>query len=141
MKHSTRQQISRAALFVQLTYASMVVLWQLVGVLLVESGARPPGPSASLTTAGLAGSIGVALAFSHKRLPRLFLALSLFSGLSAVLALANAITGEANLWPSIWTRLLGAIINFVGVVGASLAAVSFFSAGASRPNAQPGSPG
>jgi len=114
----------------------MIVLWQLVGVLLIESGARAPGPSASLATAGLAGLIGATLAFSHSRLPRLFLALSLFSGLSAALALANAITGEANLWPSVWTRLLGAIINVVGVTGAILAVVSFANAGASPPKAE-----
>ena len=108
-----------------LAYAGLVALWQIVGVGLIASGGRSPGPSASILGAILAVAMGSGIVFTFGRWPRICLALAGFSGLLAGQALYNAWMGDASLWPSAWTRGLGAAINAIGLAGALLALQSF----------------
>lgn len=110
-----------AELWVQIAWALLSALWNVVGVTLLTWGQPALGPTASL--GGALILIGVAAAFWHafERWPLVYALLTGGAGLLALSAVVNALTGDRALWPSEFWRLAGAALNSVGFVAAVFA--------------------
>lgn len=115
----------RPAFVVQLLYAALVILWQLVGVALMATGRPPLGPTTSLAVAAQVFIIAVVYVIAIQRAPLVFLGISIFAAVAAATAIANALTGDPSLWASDTRRYLSVLVNSVGLVGMILAVVGF----------------
>jgi len=111
----------RPALYVQLTYLSFSLIWNLTGAGLIAAGHAALGPSASIWVALVIALLGVALVIGVNRIPWLYVAVTSITVLGAVIALKDTFTKDATLWPSEFWRLAGAAINAVALIGAAWA--------------------
>ncbi|MEO1935103.1 MAG: hypothetical protein ABGX04_10015 [Myxococcales bacterium] len=103
------------ALRCQLFYAALVILWQISGKVLVALELPSPGPSPSLTIAGIAFLVAGAMVLTANRVPVIFALLALLSGYAAASTIQNAFVADPSLWPSDLARYAGVAINLVGV--------------------------
>jgi len=99
----------------QLFYAMLVMLWQVSGKLLVGLGLPSPGPSPSLTIAGIAFLVAGSMVLTVNRVPVIFALLVLLSGYAAASTIQNAFVADPSLWPFNLARYAGVAINVVGV--------------------------
>ena len=90
--------------------------WNVAGVILTSQGLRPLGPTASIAVAVVLLLLGTGLWIGLGRLRPLYVAISAFLGVGALLAVKQAIVGEASLWPSAFWRLAGAGLNLAGLL-------------------------
>jgi hypothetical protein len=127
----------RPALYVQLSYATLVVAWQGIGLALLSSGRPALGPTASMSVAVQASIMAVLLVFSARRLPLVFVLLSVVSGLAALSAIANAFTADPSLWHSDLRRYAGVALNSMGLIGFAMAVLGYLRwRGASSPQSK-----
>ncbi len=113
----------KLVLSIQLAWATLSMLWNVVGVGRIAQGLRPPGPTASILAAAILLAIGFWLVIGLRRWPILYVVLSVLGGLMALAAVVNAFTSDPTLWPSEFWRYAGALLNGVGALGALLAVV------------------
>ena len=120
----TNQKTSKlllAALTIQLSTIGMSVMWNLIGVGLISIGQPPLGNSASITIVVIMLALALTLALTVNRVRWLYATASIVLALGCLMALYTAFTGAAELWPSSYFRIFGALINVLGLVGFGLA--------------------
>ncbi len=100
-------------------------LWNIVGVVLIASGQRSPGPTASLTMAAVLVVVGFLLFVLAMRDYRyVFAGFAALCAISALMPVIQAITGEPELWPSPLWRWAGAALNLIGVLASAWGAIT-----------------
>lgn len=127
----------RAALFVQLSYAGLAIVWQLVGVALLTLDRPALGPTADLKVAGQAAVIAAFYVMTLRRSPGAFTLLSIGSGLLAASVIRNTFLMDPDLWPRPGTRALSLAINSVGILGMALTLRAYLRWRRARPHQAP----
>ena len=124
----TNQKTSKlliAALTIQLSTIGMSVMWNLIGVGLISIGQPPLGNSASMAIVvimlTLALTLALTLVLTVNRVRWLYATATWVLALACLMALYTAFTGAAELWPSNYFRIFGALINVLGLAGFGLA--------------------
>lgn len=111
--------------------------WNVAGVVLISHGQRPIGPTASVSVAEVLLLLGVGLWIGSGRWRPLYVAISTLLGVGALIAVVQALVGEASLWPSAFWRWAGACLNLVGFVANFVGvAIALFRRDALRANSQ-----
>ena len=111
----------QAALVLQLCYVGMSVFWNLIGVGLIDAGLQPLGPVANLQTVYLLLLVGLVLVISSRKSIWVYAPLSGLLAFGALSTIHGSFTGPAELWPSGYFRLFGALINLEGLFASALA--------------------
>ena len=109
------------ALATQLSYIGMSVMWNLIGVGLISIGQPPLGNSASTTIVVMMLTLALTLVLTVNRVRWLYATATGVLALGCLMALYTAFTGAAELWPSHYFRIFGAMINVLGLAGFGLA--------------------
>ncbi len=112
--------MKKTALNLQLVWAAFSILWNIIGSILLSQGKQALGPTASWTAALILLIFGILLWFAFQKNQKLYAFLSVLVILLVTKPLFNAFTGDASLWPSVFWRILGAVINFMGLIGSFL---------------------
>lgn len=107
--------------------------WNAAGVVLMSQGRQPLGPTASLTVAVVLLLLCTGLWIGLSRSRPLYITISVLLGVGALLAVKQALVGEASLWPSAFWRWAGAGLNLTGfVANLTGVAIALFRRGAPR---------
>lgn len=85
-----------ALLALQIAWALLAAGWNLAGVMLIASGGRAPGPTASLVAAAVLVAIAIALLVA-RRWPLAYAGLSLLAAVMGTAAVHNAVTADPAL--------------------------------------------
>jgi len=120
----TNQKTSKlliAALAIQLSTIGMSVMWNLIGVGLISIGQPPLGNSASMAIVVIMLTLALTLVLTVNRVRWLYATATGVLALACLMALYTAFTGAAELWPSNYFRIFGALINVLGLAGFGLA--------------------
>ncbi len=120
----TNQKTSKlliAALTIQLSTIGMSVMWNLIGVGLISIGQPPLGNSASMAIVVIMLTLALTLVLTVNRVRWLYATATGVLALACLMALYTAFTGAAELWPSNYFRIFGALINVLGLAGFGLA--------------------
>ena len=120
----TNQKTSKlliAALTIQLSTIGMSVMWNLIGVGLISIGQPPLGNSASMAIVVIMLTLALTLVLTVNRVRWLYATATWVLALACLMALYTAFTGAAELWPSNYFRIFGALINVLGLAGFGLA--------------------
>ncbi|CAI8299217.1 hypothetical protein N8137_04335 [Porticoccaceae bacterium] len=128
MTDQNKPRLLIVALTIQLSYIGMSVMWNLIGVGLIDVGQQPLGASASMTVVAVMLAVAVLIALSANRVRWLYASASGILALGCLSAIYTAFTGAAELWPSNYFRVFGALINVLGLIGFALACRVIFSA-------------
>ncbi len=103
-----------APLRLQGIYLALVVFWNAAGAILIAWGLRAPGPTASLLVILFALFFAAGLIFGSRRLPGLYLGISMLMVIAGAQALVSAWTRDPALWPSDFWRYAGMALNALG---------------------------
>jgi hypothetical protein len=122
---SPLRRLVGSALFVQVAWAALSAAWNFAGVWLMASGARAPGPTASLGAAVVLLAIAGMFVHLADRRPLLYAVATVVTGLFAAAAIYNAFTASPSLWPSEFWRWAGIVLNGAGFLAALAAVVGF----------------
>lgn len=115
----------KSVLVAQLVWVALVVGWNITGVVMVNNGLAPPGPSTSVTAALLFGAIGVGLFDFSRKWPLAYGGLSAVAGALAIGAVYKPLTADPSLWASDVWRYTAVVINAIGIVSAIPAVIVF----------------
>lgn len=108
----------KTALIFMLLHASLVIVWNIVGVWLLSQDESALGPTASLVGALVfATLIAIYLFFYKKGYEKLFLSIVSIGALLGATAIYGAFTKDPVLWPSEFWRYAGVAINTLGISG------------------------
>ena len=121
MTDQTSSKLLIATLTIQLSYVGMSVMWNLIGVGLQSIGLPPLGNSASMTIVAVMLILALTIVLTIKRVRWLYGSASAVLALGCLMAVYTALTGAAELWPSNYFRVFGALINVLGLFGFGLA--------------------
>jgi TctA family transporter len=125
MTDSLRGEVGRV-LPVQVAWAILSTIWNVVGVYLIAQGQRAIGPTASVAGAVVLMAIAVGFVVAVCRWPIVHLLLTIAAGLLGLGAVVNAFSADRALWPSEFWRYAGAVLNSAGFVASAFAVVAFF---------------
>ena len=107
----------KAPLICIVVWIAGCVFWNVAGVVLIEQTGTGIGPTASLTVAGILMVIAVLLYLAARFNGLIiFSLLSVLCAVSAFVAVYQAFTGDASLWPTAFWRWAGAALNLFGFV-------------------------
>ncbi|MDB4032276.1 hypothetical protein N9842_01450 [Porticoccaceae bacterium] len=121
MTNQKTSQLLIAALTIQLSYIGMSVMWNLIGVGLMSIGQPPLGNSASMAIVVIMLVLALTLVLTVNRVRWLYATATGVLALGCLMALYTAFTGAAELWPSNYFRIFGALINVSGLAGFGVA--------------------
>jgi hypothetical protein len=96
-------------------------MWNLIGVGLMSIGQPPLGNSASIAVVVIMLALALTLVLTVNRVRWLYATATGVLALGCLIALYTAFTGAAELWPSNYFRIFGALINVLGLAGFGLA--------------------
>ena len=117
----------KPALYLQLLYTGLVVVWQLVGLVLLSMGQLALGPTASLSVAVQALAIAAFCIWALRgSFPLLFVLACVGPATAGGATIVRAFTAAPELWPSDEIRYLGVAVNVVGVTTLPTALVQYF---------------
>lgn len=117
----------KTPLKIQLIHALLCILWNVVGITLIYIGERALGPIANWTTVIMSLIMAVSIYIGAKRFHWLYLFITLLQLILASKVVASSFILNPQLWPSDFWRLAGAIVNNIGIIGAVLGLLVFFS--------------
>jgi hypothetical protein len=112
------QEHLKPALSLQITHIALSSIWNIAGVILINSNLPALGPTASLVTVSILVVFGALLVLGAARYRPLYLAASCIIGLAALSSIFAAFSKPPSLWPSDFWRYAGAALNTFGVIGA-----------------------
>ena len=121
MTNQKNSKLLIAALTIQLSYIGMSVMWNLIGVGLMSIGQPPLGNSVSIAVVVIMLALALTLVLTVNRVRWLYSTATGVLTLGCLMALYTAFTGAAELWPSNYFRIFGALINVLGLAGFGLA--------------------
>jgi hypothetical protein len=102
----------------QAFHALLCIIWNGAAMWQVQSGEQPIGPSASGMVIISAVSLVALLALClHRNWEAIYLILSLMAFGVAASAIYGGFTKNPELWPSQTWRIVGIVVNMVGVTG------------------------
>ena len=108
----------KTALIFMLLHASLVIVWNIVGVWLLSQDKSALGPTATLVGALIfAVLIVIYLFFYKKEYENLFLSIVSIGALLGASAIYGAFTKDPALWPSEFWRYAGVAVNALGILG------------------------
>jgi hypothetical protein len=107
-----------APLSIQLSHLFLSIIWNIVGVVLINRGGVALGPTASILTALILFIFGVLIFLGAKHKTILYLIVSVLALLGAAIAIYGAFSKDSSMWPSDLWRYAGVSLNSLGVVGA-----------------------
>lgn len=128
MTNQNKPRLLIVALTIQLSYIGMSVMWNLIGVGLINVGQQPLGASASMSVVAVMLAVAVLITLSANRARWLYASASGVLALGCLSAVYTAFTGATELWPSTYFRVFGALINVLGLIGFALACRVIFKA-------------
>ena len=102
----------------QLAHLLLSIVWNIVGVILINKGHAALGPTASLVSALIMTLLIAMLTISASRARWLYVCLSVFILYVSLSTINNAMVSDPGLWPSEFWRYAGMAINGLGVGGA-----------------------
>ena len=103
---------------IQLSHLVLSIIWNIIGVVLINAGEAPLGPTASLVAAALMLVLIAFLVLGAARMRWLYVVASLFIMLTLSSVIWSAFISNPALWPSDYWRYGGVILNGFGVSGA-----------------------
>jgi len=99
-------------------HATLVIVWNLVGVWLLSNNKPALGPTATVIGAVVFALFIIAYLYSYsKGLKKVFVSLVTLGALLGSFAVYGALTKAPSLWPSEFWRYAGIGVNLLGVLG------------------------